>query len=168
MNDRRGLTLGIVLLALGGWFLLRQRMDLSGPGPILLLIGAILFAISATRGFRSPLLGGCVLLGLGSGFLLRESSVTWLTDSGAILFGLGCGFLLMAAIGATLRRRRGYTPLLAGVVLVAIALSSTLSRYLDRAGLRDLLDNTWPWLLIAAGIVLVVTSLKRQKSPNLD
>lgn len=166
MNNRRGLIFGIILLALGGWFLLRQSMDLSGPGPVLLLIGAILFAISATRGFRSPFLGGCVLLGLGSGFLLRQSSVAWLTDSGGILFGLGCGFLLIAAIDGVLKRRRGHAPLIAGVVLVGIALSSTLSRYLDIAGLRDLLDRTWPWLLIAAGIVLVVTSLRPPKSPE--
>ena len=166
MNDRRGLTLGIVLLALGTWFLLRQNLRFSGPGPILLLIGGILFAISATRGFRSPLIGGCVLLGLGSGFLLRESSIAWLADSGAILFGLGCGFLLIAAIDEILKRRRGYAPLIAGLVLVVIALSSTLFRYLDKAGLRDLLDRTWPWLLIAAGIVLIATSLKRQKSTD--
>jgi hypothetical protein len=166
MNDRRGLTFGIILLALGTWFLLRQNLSFTGPGPILLLIGAILFAISATRAFRGPLVGGCVLLGLGSGFLLRESSVTWLSDSGAILFGLGCGFLLLATIDAVLKRRRGYAPLIAGVVLVGIALSWTLSRYLDRAGLRDLIDHTWPWLLIAAGIVLIATSLKRQKTPG--
>lgn len=168
MNDRRGLTLGIVLLALGTWFLLRQQLRFTGPGPVLLLIGAILFAISATRGFRGPLVGGCVLLGLGSGFLLRESSVGWLSESGAILFGLGCGFLLIAAIGAASRRRSGPAALLAGIVLVAIALSATVSHYLDMAGLRNLIDNTWPWLLIVAGIVLVVTSLRRQKNPSPD
>ena len=66
MNDRRGLTFGIILLALGTWFLLRQQLHLSGPGPILLLLGAIFFAISATRGFRGPFAAGCILLGLGT------------------------------------------------------------------------------------------------------
>lgn len=166
MNDRRGLTFGIVLVTLGSWFLLRQNMRFTGPGPILLLIGAILFAISATRGFRGPFVGACVLLGLGSGFLLRRPLAQWLSDSGAILFGLGCGFLLVVAIDAALKRRRGQGPLIAGLVLVGIALSSTLSRFLDLAGLRELLDSFWPWLLIAAGVVLVASSLKHHKTPD--
>ena len=166
MNDRRGLTFGIVLVTLGSWFLLRQNLRFTGPGPVLLLIGTIFFAISASRGFRGPFVGACVLLGLGSGFLLRGPLAGWLSDSGAILFGLGCGFLLVVAIDAALKRRRGQTPLIAGLVLVGIALSSTLSRFLDLAGLRDLLDRFWPWLLIAAGVALVASSLKRQKSPE--
>ena len=165
MRDRRGLTFGIVLLALGTWVLLRQNLGFTGPGPILLLIGCILFAISATRGFRGPFVAACVLLGLGAGFLLRGLPVEWLSDSGAILFGLGCGFLLVVVIDAFLERRRGYGPLIAGVVLIGVALSSTLSRYLDLAGWRQFLDRFWPWLLIAAGIVLVVTSLRRPKTP---
>ncbi len=166
MSDRRGLTFGIVLLALGGWFLLRQRMDLSGPGPILLLIGSILFAISASRGFRGPFVGACVLLGLGSGFLIANPFSAWLTDGGALLFGLGCGFLLVVVIDAAMKRRRGYGPLVAGLILVAIAVSSTLARFLDLAGLRGFVDRFWPWLLIAAGVALVASALKHQKAPD--
>ena len=166
MTDRRGLTFGIVLLALGGWFLLRQRMDLSGPGPILLLIGAILFAISASRGFRGPFVGACVLLGLGSGFLMANPLAAWLSDGAALLLGLGCGFLLVVAIDAALKRRRGYGPLVAGLILVGIAVSSTLARFLDLAGLRAIVDRFWPWLLIAAGVALVASALKHQKTPD--
>lgn len=166
MNDRRGLTLGIVLVALGAWFLLRHSLDLSGPGPILLLIGGIFFVISATRGFRGPLVPGCVLLGLGSGFLLRGPLSSWFSDGGAILLGLGCGFLLVVAIDAAVKRRRGIGPLVAGLILVGIAVSSPLSRYLDLTGLRQTLDRAWPWLLIAAGLLLVASSLKHQKSPG--
>ena len=167
MNDRRGLNFGIVLLGLGGWFLLRQRMDLSGPGPVLLLIGAILFAISATRGFRGPFVMSCVLLGLGSGFVIANPLEAWLADGSALLLGLGCGFLLVVVIDTALKRRRGFGPLAAGLILVGIALSSTLARLLDLAGLRAAVERFWPWLLIAAGIALVASSLRDRKSPDL-
>lgn len=166
MNDRRGLTFGIILLALGTWFLLRQNLGFTGPGPVLLLIGVILFAISATRGFRGPFVGACVLLGLGAGFLIANPLSAWLADGSALLLGLGCGFLLVVAIDAALKRRRGYGPLAAGLILVGIALSSTLARVFDLAGLRAIVERFWPWLLIAAGVALVTSALKRQKTPE--
>jgi len=162
MNDRRGLTFGIVLVALGAFFLLRQSIRLSGPAPILLLIGAILFAISAARRFRGPLLPAGVLLGLGAGFLLREPLSPWLSEGGAIVLGLGCGLLAVVAIDAAVGRRRGPGPLVGGLVLVAVAAGSALSRQLDLSFFRETLDHAWPWLLIAAGVVIVAISLRRK------
>jgi hypothetical protein len=161
-GERRGLTLGIVLLALGGYFLLRQSIPFSGPAPILLLIGAILFGLSAARRFRGPLLPAGVLLGLGAGFLLRGPLSPWLTEGGAIVLGLGCGMLGVVAIDAAMGRHRGPGPLVGGLVLVAIAGGTALSRSFDLSGLRDALDRAWPWLLIAAGVVLVAASLRRK------
>ncbi|HEV8610363.1 MAG TPA: hypothetical protein VGS98_09900 [Thermoanaerobaculia bacterium] len=65
MNDRRSLTIGVVLLLLGAFFLLSRTFDFSGPGVILALIGAIFLALSAVRGMRGPLLPGGILLGRG-------------------------------------------------------------------------------------------------------
>ena len=39
MNDRRSLTLGVVIALVGAFFLLRRSVELSGPAPILLLVG---------------------------------------------------------------------------------------------------------------------------------
>jgi hypothetical protein len=157
----RGLTFGIVLLALGIWFLLRQSLEFTGPGPILLLIGGILFAISATRDFRGPFFGACILLGLAAGFLMANPLSAWLADGSAILLGLGCGFLLVVVIDAAMKRRRGFGPLVAGLILVGIAISSALARLLDLSGVRALVEQFWPWLLIAAGLALVVSSVAR-------
>src|SRR5205085_7136331 len=65
--DRRGLNLGIVLLAIGVFFLLRRELHFRGPGPILLLLGALFLAASVLRGFRGPTVPAGVLLGLGAG-----------------------------------------------------------------------------------------------------
>ena len=98
MNDRRGLTLGIVLVAVGGFFLLRHYVRLSGPGPILISIGVVLVTLSAARGFRGPLLPGSILLGLGAAFLLQGALETWLPRWATLVLGIGCGFLLTAAL----------------------------------------------------------------------
>lgn len=161
-GERRGLTIGIVLLALGVFFLVRQSIPVSGPAPILLLIGAILFALSAARRFRGPLLPAGVLLGLGAGFLLRGPLSPWLTESGSIVLGLGCGLLAVVAIDASMGRHRGPAPLVGGLVLIAVAVGSAVSRSYDLTAVREALDRAWPWLLIAAGIVLVAASLRRK------
>lgn len=161
-GERRGLTLGIVLLALGAYFLLRQSLSIRGPAPILLLIGAILFALSAARRFRGPLLPALVLLGLGAGFLLRQPLSPWLTEGGTIVLGIGCGLLAVVAIDSAMGRRRGPGPLVGGLVLVAVAAGTALSRLMDLSMLRETLDRAWPWILIGAGIVLVAASLRKR------
>jgi CHASE2 domain-containing sensor protein len=126
------------------------------------LVGAILFAVSASLRFHGPFVGACVLLGLGAGFLLRRPLSPWMSHGGAILFGLGCGFLLIVAIDAAVKRRRGPGPLVAGLVLVGLGASSLLFRWVDLSAFRETLDRAWPWLLIAAGVALVFFSLRRR------
>ena len=77
MNDRRSLTLGVVIALVGAFFLLRRSVELSGPAPILLLLGAIFLALSALRSFRGPLLPAGVLLGLGAGCSGERHSVDY-------------------------------------------------------------------------------------------
>jgi hypothetical protein len=159
VTDRRGLPLGIVLLCLGLFFLLSRTFRFSRPGAVLVLIGTIFLALSATRGFRGPLLPGGILLGLGSVFLLQGRLEPLFPRWAAILLGLGAGFLLVAAIDRASGRERRPSPLLPGVVLVALAGIGAISQrapiFEALAGLRDL----WPWALVAAGVALVAQSL---------
>ncbi len=164
-GGRRDVTAGVVLILLGAYFLLRHRLSISGPGPILIIIGAAFFLISAMRAFRGPLLPAGVCLGLGAGFLLRAPLEGWMPAWGALLLGLGGGFLLVAAIDASRGRSgRRPAPLVPGVVLLAIAAGSAVGRRLDLSGIAQSLAAAWPWLLVALGVLLVITSLRGRAS----
>jgi hypothetical protein len=162
-DDRRSLTLGLVLLFLGAFFLLRDRFFFSGPAPILLLIGGILFAASALRGFGEPLLPAGVLLGLGTGLLLQNRLSRWMPEWSILLLGLGAGFLLVAAIDHAVGRSRRPRPVVPGAALVAIAFFAFLSWQLRLGGALEVLADLWPWALVAAGIVLVLQATMRSR-----
>jgi hypothetical protein len=163
--DRRGLHLGITLTALGLFFLLRRELHLSGPGPILLLIGIVLFAISALRDFRGPLVPGGALIGLGVGFLLRDALEPWMPHWASLLLFLGGGLLLAAGVDRLAGRERRPSTLVPGAVLVAIAASTAFAqnvRIPER--LYELAWRLWPWALVAAGLLLVVQGMRGRRS----
>jgi len=163
VNDRRGLIVGVVLLILGGFFLLSRTFRFSGPGPILLLIGAIFLALSVLRRARGPLLPGAVLVGLGSGFLLRQPLEAILPHWATIVLGLGAGFLLVAALDRATGRDRRPSPLVPGIVLVLVAIVGALTR---QEALREAfarLRDLWPWALVLAGVALVAQAVFRKR-----
>lgn len=162
MNDRRGLTIGVVLLVLGTFFLLSRAFNFSGPGVILCLIGAIFLALSAIRGMRGPLLPGGILLGLGAGFLLRTPLEWALPRWATIVLGLGAGFLLVALLDRIAGRGgRRPSPLVPGAVLVAVALFAALAQLTPILEVVERVEDLWPWALVAAGVVLVGQAVLR-------
>ncbi len=163
MNDRRGLIVGMVLLLVGGFFLLSRTFEFSGPGPILVLIGSIFLALSVMRRARGPLLPGAVLVGLGSGFLLRQPLEAILPHWATIVLGLGAGFLLVAALDRAAGRDRRPSPLVPGIALVLVAIVGALTR---QEALREAfarLKDLWPWALVLAGVALVGQAVLRKK-----
>ena len=164
MTDRRSLTLGLVLLFVGLYFLLWRSFRFSGPGAILILIGAVFFTLSALRRWRGPLLPGGVLLGLGAGFLLQDSLAATLPRWATLLLGLGAGFLLVAAVDRAVDRERRPPPLVPGLVLVGVALIAALAHQVDLTEPLVRLGELWPWALVLAGVVLVVTALRRRSA----
>lgn len=163
MNDRRGLTLGIVLVLVGLFLFLQNIVSWRGPGPILILIGTALLISSALRRFRGPLLPGSILLGLGAGFLLQVKLETWFPHWATILLGLAAGFLLVAALDASVGRRRRPSPGVAGILLLAVATAAGLSRVVGLEALEPL-ARLWPWLLVVSGIALILASTLRRKT----
>lgn len=159
MRDSRSLTLGIVLSAIGLFFLLRRTIGFSGPGPILVLIGAILLAASALRGFRGPVVPGAVLVGLGAGFLLQAPLERLLPRWATLLLGLSGGFFLAAGLERASGRERLPAPT-AAVVLLVVAVGAAVARRRDIGQIFAALAGVWPWIVIAAGLVLVVTALR--------
>lgn len=164
--DRRGLNLGVVLVGVGGYFILARSLHFRGPGPILLLIGTILLAASALREFRGPIVPAGVLLGLGAGFLLRGPLERWMPGWATLLLGLGTGLLLAAGLDRFAGRERRPTPLVPGLVLVAIALVTALSENLRVPdAFYDAAWRLWPFALVAAGMILVLQAVRRRRAP---
>ena len=164
MNNRRSLTVGLVLLLLGGFFLLPRRFPMSGPGVTLALIGTIFLVLSAVRGFRGPLLPGGILLGLGAGFLLRAPLEPVLPRWATIVLGLAAGFLLVAAIDRTAGHGgRRPSPLVPGMILLAVALFGALVQNTPILELLGRLQNLWPWALVIAGALLVAQAFFRRR-----
>jgi hypothetical protein len=160
MNERQGVTVGIVLVLVGLYLFLQNMVSWRGPGPVLLLVGAALFAASALRRFRGPLLPGAVLLGLGAAFLLRAKLEPWLPHWGTILLGLAAGFFLVAAVDRSVGRSRRPSPVITGVVLAAVVACAVIARLVDFHALEPL-ARLWPWFLVAAGIALIVRGVRR-------
>jgi hypothetical protein len=162
--DRRSLNLGVALLALGLYFVLASHLHFRGPGPILLLIGTILLVASVLRDFRGPVVAAGVLLGLGAGFLLRDPLEPWMPGWATLLLGLGSGLLQAAGLDRAAGRERRPTPLVPGLVLVAVALVTAVG---VNFRLPDLLFDAawrlWPFALLAAGAILVLRGLRRPK-----
>ncbi|MGH9399768.1 MAG: hypothetical protein ACRD00_05335 [Thermoanaerobaculia bacterium] len=165
MNEKRGLQFGVVLVGVGAFLLLRRTLDISGPGPILLLIGAILFMFSALRRLRGPLLPACLLIGLGAGFLLRDPLARWLPEPATLMLGLGCGFLAVAVLDVYANHVRGPGPRVAGFILVGLAAVSGLSHRFDLAAALERIEPYWPWLLVAVGAALVAASFRKRGRP---
>jgi hypothetical protein len=164
-RDRRGLNLGVLFLAVGTYFILRRSLHVHGPGPLLLVIGTALLLASALRGFRGPLVAAGVLLGLGAGYLLRDPLEAWMPGWATLLLGLGSGLLLVAALDRSAGRERRPTPLVPGIILIAIAVVTALAgnvRIPQRV--YDALWRFWPFALVAAGLLLVVSAFRGRRA----
>jgi hypothetical protein len=163
--DRRGLNVGVALLAVGVYFILKQSFHFRGPGPLLILIGTVLLALSALRQFRGPLVPACVLLGLGAGFLLRDPLDQWMPGWATLLLGLGSGLLLASGLDHTAGKQRRTTTLVPGIVLVTIAAVTALSANLRiPESVYESLWRFWPFALVAAGAVLVLQAIRGRKT----
>jgi hypothetical protein len=159
--ERRGLNLGVALVALGIYFILTRNLHFHGPGPILLLIGTILLMFSATRGMRGPTVPAGMLIGLGSAFLLRDPLEQWMPGWATLLLGIGAGLLFAAGLDRFAGRDRRPATLVPGIVLVSIALATAVSENLRiPETLYDAAWRLWPWALVAAGAVLVIRALR--------
>lgn len=164
MNGRQSLTLGVVLALIGAFFLLRRSIPLSGPGPTLLLLGAIFLAVSALRSFHGPLLPGGVLLGLGCGFLLQDPLEPWLPHWAALLAGLGAGFLLVAGLDRAAGRGRSGPWLIPAAILLGITAGAAIARRVNVTAFFGKLAALAPWLIVAVGLWLVLNSLRSRKT----
>jgi hypothetical protein len=164
VGDRRSLNLGVALLALGIYFVLARHLHFRGPGPILLLIGTILLVASVLRDFRGPVVPAGVLLGLGAGFLLQDPLERWMPSWATLLLGLGAGLLLASGLDRAAGRERRPPSLVPGIVLIGIALVTAIgANFRLPEAVFDTAWRLWPFVLVAAGVFLVLQALRRRR-----
>ncbi len=158
---RSNLAAGVMLLVVGG-VLLVTRFALMATAPAWLLglgVGLSLIAIVASS--YPPLVGGMILLGLGSGMVLGDRAVGGLPGGAWIQIGLGAGFIGLWVLGLLLKLRSHWWPLIPGVVLLATG-GARFLRHLTIIPPEAMIAvrTWWPVALVVAGIWILVRALK--------
>ncbi len=178
MNRRNSLTPAIVLIAIGGWFLL-TNLGYNLPGleqlwPLFIIFGGLSALWSYAGGqTRDPgqIFTGITALGIGAFFLLFTMNLR-IPVLGRVGWGdmarLWPVFLLMAGTGFLgqfiFSGFRNPGTLLTGVVVTAIgaiALAFTLG--LLNRNLGALIFKFWPVALIALGLAILAQSLFKRR-----
>jgi hypothetical protein len=151
---RRRLVAGATLIVLGLALFALDRFEGLGSAAIFFVVGAAFLAAYLARREYGFLVPAGLLLGLGLG---RAGAGTLLDFSdNPVLFGLGCGFAAIWLIDLVYARRNQWWPLIPGTVLILLGLPVD--------GVYYLLDH-WPLLLIAAGLMLLVTAFFPGRGP---
>jgi hypothetical protein len=165
MNRGRGVNLGVALVAFGLYALLHRSFHMDGPGAILLVVGAALFASAALHDFHGPVLPGGALMGLGAGFLLRRVLEPWMPGWATLCLGLGTGLMLASALDRSYGGQRRPKPFVPGLILVLIALVTALSEHLRLPeGFADAVWRLWPFALVVGGVLRVLQALRGRRT----
>lgn len=161
---RENIIWGIVLILLGAGFLIFQLYPDRFAGAnwpwILVALGGVFFVLSLLTRTGGTMVPGAVLLGLGGIFLYQTRTGNWASWSyiWTLIPGfVGAGLLLGSLVDPQLRTARsgGLITLVISLILFAIfgglfGLSPSVLRY-------------WPVLLIIAGAVIFVRSLRPRR-----
>jgi hypothetical protein len=154
-RDRR-VTTGIVLIVVGTLLYVLNRIQGIGQSTILLVLGSLFLAGYVHRRQYRLLVPAGILLGFGFGSL---GGNTWLEFGEPTMLGLGAGFVSIFVIALLVERRSHWWPLIPGGVLILLGLPDT-----DQI-VRYIFDN-WPLILVAVGLIVLLSSLARPRAPE--
>jgi hypothetical protein len=153
-DQRDTLTLGVILVAVGGGALALRVLPASGPAVVLAIGLGLLVAFAFLRRYAA-LVPGSIMTGLGAGIVASEASWFPGADTGGIIVaGLGLGFLGIWLIGSLARLPENHPwPLIPGGILTTIGVALSLG-----GAYRDMLDF-WPLALIAVGLLVLLRAV---------
>ena len=160
-RDRGRLVTGAILVLLGLGLLALQFMEGFNEAVVLFLIGAAFVAGYLYSRAYGLLIPGCILLGLGLGFV-GETTISSLDEEVFILLGLGVGFVAIYVIPLVYVGKSHWWPLIPGVILIVVGIAS-MSDDLER-----LLEVGWPLILVLLGLVILAGAfgLTGRKAPD--
>ncbi len=156
------MTLGILLLAMGGVLLVTRFVALDAAPAWMLGLGFALALIAIVRRHYGSLVGGMVLLGLGAGMVLGDSAVAGWRMNTWILTGLAAGFLGIYLIALLLKLKSHPWPLVVAGVLAAIVAARFARDFaLLPPAVVIAIRTWWPAALVVVGLLLLFRGLRR-------
>ena len=148
--DQRNLVPGLLLIGLGAFLFLAQVTGVGAEAIVAVIGIGFLLAYGFTRDYGFLVPGG-IMTGLGLG-------IVWETNvggaGGSVVLGLGLGFLAIFVVDLLMKHTDApWWQLIPGGILATIGV---LIESGEEGMLADL-GWLWPLVLIAAGLVLLVT-----------
>ena len=158
---RSNLGFGVMLVVVGG-VLLVTRFALMDTAPAWLLgVGVGLSLLAIVGSSYGALVGGMILLGLGSGMLLGDRGVGGLPAGAWLLLGLGAGFIGIWLLAHLLKLRSHWWPLVPGLVLLAVGGARFYRHFaLIPPSVVIAMRAWWPALLVVVGAWILVRALR--------
>jgi hypothetical protein len=156
------ISLGVVLLAVGGILLIGRFVAVATAPAWMLGLGLALAVVAIVRRLYGVLVIGMVLLGTGAGMVLGDHAVAGWRMSAWVLAGSAAGLVGLWVIALLLRLNPHPWPLVAAGVLVAV-LAARLVRELNvlPPSVVIAVRTWWPAALVLAGSLLLVRGLRR-------
>lgn len=170
-KDRRSdLIIGLILLAIGGWFLaaefnllpkLSELINIEYQWPLIVIgVGVFLFILGLIT--RNPGLSvpACVVGGIGGILAWTNSTGNW--SDWTFLWTLIPGFVGFGAILSTLLGGEGNRGYAEGLRLIIVSAVLFLLFVILFSGRGNLIQY-WPVLIILAGIWIIIQTIFRKK-----
>jgi hypothetical protein len=167
---RSDLIIGIILLAVGGWFLAAQfqlvpkiteLINLQYEWPLIVVgVGILLFFIGLFTRNPGMSVPACIVGGIGGILYWTNSTGNWggWTYLWTLIPGFaGVGIILSTLLGG--EERRGYRD---GLMLILISAIMFIAFYMLFSG-QGYFVKYWPVLIILAGIWVIVQTIFHKK-----
>ena len=152
MDQRKSrLVAGLVLIVLGLLFFWLEQIQNVGQSVIFFVVGSLFLGAYLYAKSYGLLIPACLLLGLGTGTLLDDGDIVqepW-------QIGLGFGFLGIWLIALLYERKSHWWPLIPGGILLVSAFS------LGEQMMEFLFSGGWPLILVAIGVVIVISTFTK-------
>lgn len=153
---RNRILSGLVLILLGGLFLVNQMVEIPAVGKLFLPGLGVLFliwgVITRTGGLLIP---GGILTGIGTGVYLMEAlPLEGEKEPGVFLLAFGGGFVLITLLSLVFSTEKHGWALIPGGILAAIGAALSLGG--AAMDVLEMVGKLWPAALILVGIWVIL------------
>ncbi len=154
-SRRNRIISGLVLILLGGLFLVNQIVEIPSVGKLFLpglgLIFLIWGMVTRTGGLLIP---GGILTGIGAGVYLMDTlALEGEQEPGVFLLAFGGGFALITLLSLVFSTEKHWWALIPGGILAAIGAALFIGG--AAVDVLEMIGKFWPVALILVGIWVI-------------